>query len=367
MSTRTRRNRNSAIVNEFKIEKETGEICINLEDSQSETDSTDYIPISPKKKIAKSKDKKKAEKGKNKKLLGKKQKLNFEDNLFEDKEENSTESKNKRQKKTNAFSFTIPQRLKKSSELDDSNNINQMDDSKIKKDKNDEKAKEIKNNNDEDMVVFPYEYTEKIIEALTCECCGGIYIKPYIINENRCNHIFCLGCIIKMLGDNEIGECVKCKTQFSQHSIKYSEITDYYVNTFFPQIQTIIKENINQLNQFMETESKKYTNTDEPTDIMLSVSLKPYRENIPTQNKLPEIIKNHSKFMINVKSKDDNIINNVKKEIIKRLNLTLKEDEIEVRVQGVELSDFKTYDLLKLYLDSKAENIFYYSKRQKSH
>jgi hypothetical protein len=367
MNTRSRKNRNSTNLKEFKMEKEVGEICINIEDSQSETDSTDYKPLSQKKKTAKNKNKK-AEKGKNKKLLGNKRKSNSEENSSEEEEENLNESKNKRQNKTKEFSFMMPQRIKKASDLNNSEDIKHKHDSKIKENKNGEKVKGSKDknkddNNEKDMISFPYEFTEKVIEALSCEFCGGIFIKPYIINENRCEHIFCLGCIIKMLGDKEIGECVKCKTQFSQHSIKYSEITDYYVNTFFPQIKEIINGNINQLNQFMETESKNYTTTEEESEITLVVVLKPYRENIPTQNKLPEIIKNHSKFKLTVKSKHENIINEIKKEIIKRLNSTLKENEIELRIQGVELSDFKTYELLKLYLDTKSENIFYYSKR----
>jgi hypothetical protein len=33
----------------------------------------------------------------------------------------------------------------------------------------------------ENILVFPYEFTERMIDALSCLYCGGIYIKPYVI------------------------------------------------------------------------------------------------------------------------------------------------------------------------------------------
>ena len=41
---------------------------------------------------------------------------------------------------------------------------------------------------------------------------------------------------MKILEDKSIGECFVCKTQFTLKEVKYSEVTDYYVKKFFPQI-----------------------------------------------------------------------------------------------------------------------------------
>ena len=60
-------------------------------------------------------------------------------------------------------------------------------------------------------------------------------------------HIFCLRCIMKILEDKSIGECFVCKTQFTLKEVKYSEVTDYYVKKFFPQIPKLIEDNKAQL------------------------------------------------------------------------------------------------------------------------
>ena len=104
---------------------------------------------------------------------------------------------------------------------------------------------------DDNMVEFPYEFTERLIDALSCFYCKGIYVRPYVINITGCGHIFCLGCIIKLLEDGESGICPKCKNHFTERNIKYSEVTDYYIKTFFPEIPKIIEENKLRLNQFM--------------------------------------------------------------------------------------------------------------------
>ena len=368
MNTRSRKNKNLTNQNEFQIKNETRELFIKLEDSEQETDTTNHVPLSPKKKNTKNKNKKseKGKKTKNKNLLSNKHKLNSDEDVEvnKDEENDAKVHKNLKQKKINEFSFIPPQGLKKPCVLRDSKNIKQRDDSQI----NEEDNKDIKNeeNNEEEVIDFPYEFTQRIIEALTCSFCQGIYIRPYVIDERECGHIFCLGCLLKMLGNNGIGKCFICNFQFNDYIIKYSEITDYYVNTFFPQIPNIINENVNELNQFMENESKKYSNMITTTNMALIFELKPFKENIPPQNRLPEMIRRHNKFKFNIKSEDEDIISIVKKEIIKQLNLTLKEEEIELRVQGVEVSNFKTFKLLKSYLPSNLEEIFYYSKRGKN-
>ena len=118
--------------------------------------------------------------------------------------------------------------------------------------------KKIKKEEDDNMVEFPYEFTERLIDALSCFYCKGIYVRPYVINITGCGHIFCLGCIIKLLEDGESGICPKCKNHFTERNIKYSEVTDYYIKTFFPEIPKIIEENKLRLNQFMIEEAMKY-------------------------------------------------------------------------------------------------------------
>ena len=105
---------------------------------------------------------------------------------------------------------------------------------------------------DENTVIFPYEFTERLIDALSCSICNGIYIRPYVINMSGCEHIFCLGCITKMLENTESGICPKCKNHFTERNIKYSEVTDHYINIFFPEIKNIIDQNKKKQVQFMQ-------------------------------------------------------------------------------------------------------------------
>ena len=93
--------------------------------------------------------------------------------------------------------------------------------------------------------------------------------------------------------------------------------------------------------------------------------LKPFRENVQPHNRLPPIVPKYNKLAINIKSEDDNIISIVKKEIIKRLNLKLKEDEIELRKQGIEVTQLKTFKLLKNFLPSNLQVDFFYCKKGK--
>ena len=124
------------------------------------------------------------------------------------------------------------------------------------------------------------------------------------------------------------------------------------------------------LNEFMERESKKYSNSinikDEQNNI-LRCELRPYRMKILQHNKLPEITNKSNKFKIEIKSDNENIVSILKKQTIKRLNYKLKEEEIEIRCEDIELSQFKTYSLLKGILKDKLSlngyNIFYYNKK----
>ena len=268
------------------------------------------------------------------------------------------EKKNKKSKLYKTTNFIInPKSIKKPKVLNDS----MLSSDSISDNNGIEKGED-----DEDIVVFPYEFTERMIDALSCEFCQGIYIRPYVININECGHIFCLGCIMKMLGNKEIGSCIKCKSQFYIKNIKYSEVTNFYVKTFFPQISNIIEDNKNKLNQFMETEDLKNSNTNtERNDkkYVLKCELRPYKESVLPQNRLPEIIKRYNKFIINLKSENDNIVSILKKEIIRRLNVRLKEEEIELRVQGIEISQFPTFKSLKGYIRPDLDEIFHYCKK----
>jgi hypothetical protein len=221
-----------------------------------------------------------------------------------------------------------------------------------------------KKEEEENMVVFPFDFTAEIIEALSCEFCGGLFVRPYVINLDNCMHIFCLGCILKMLEDKIFGECIICKTQFNFQNIKYSEVTDFYIKTFFPQIPKIIEENKNHLNRFMESESKLMNKDAQKYYIICE--LRPYKENIPLGNRLSEIIKKNGRIKISINSENDNVVNFLKREIIKRLQLNhLGEDDIEIRLNGIEISQFQTYNLLKSFLpnDQNEPVIFYYNKK----
>ena len=218
-------------------------------------------------------------------------------------------------------------------------------------------------------MVFPPEFTERIIDALSCKYCGGIYIRPYVINVNGCGHIFCLGCIMKMLENNSYGECKVCKAQFNENYIKYSEVTDFYIAKFFPEIPKIIEQNKKLLNEFMESEAKKNNKLysgEEEVKITLKCQLKPFKENIPLEKRLPEIVKQHNNFIINVKNDDDNIVSTIKKQVIKRINMRyLKEEDIEIRWQGLEISQFTTFRSIKEYIpmSSSSTIIFFYNKK----
>ena len=343
--------------NNQNVKKQSGKIIINLDDSES--DSENNIPNTvfsqDKKRNAKIKN---YEKEKNQKLIGQKHKSYI---MQESQNNILVEKKNKKSKLYKTTNFIInPKSIKKPKVLNDS-----MLSSDSISDKIDNNGIE-KGEDDEDIVVFPYEFTERMIDALSCEFCQGIYIRPYVININECGHIFCLGCIMKMLGNKEIGSCIKCKSQFYIKNIKYSEVTNFYVKTFFPQISNIIEDNKNKLNQFMETEDLKNSNTNtERNDkkYVLKCELRPYKESVLPQNRLPEIIKRYNKFIINLKSENDNIVSILKKEIIRRLNVRLKEEEIELRVQGIEISQFPTFKSLKGYIRPDLDEIFHYCKK----
>jgi len=229
--------------------------------------------------------------------------------------------------------------------------------------------KKIKNEEDDNMVEFPYEFTERLIDALSCFYCQGIYIRPYVINITGCGHIFCLGCITKMLENGESGICPKCKNHFTERNIKYSEVTDYYIKTFFPEIPKIIKENKDRLNKFMIEEAMKYNEnrSQDNEGKFLKCEIKPFRENISPQCRLPEI--NDNKFMIKINSEKDNVVNTIKGEVIKRLRMKgrIKEEDIEIRVQGIDVNRFETFKALKEtdYINLKESNVFYYSKISK--
>lgn len=357
----------------YSVTKKSNTInkSITVNDSDSEEDYPKSL--SPQKNIQLKN--KFLEKTKNPKYLGNKQKpkqnINFP---------NTTSNKNNeriyiRTTNGNTENFKSPKKSKKFSYFSDSESsspklVSINDINKNNKGINNINNSTIKIKKEEDDIIeFPYEFTEKIIEALTCEKCKGIYIKPYVINSIGCMHIFCLGCIIKLLEDKEIGICPTCGNQFLLKNIQYSEVTDYYVKTFFPQIPKIIEENNNMLNQFMESESKKYTDT--PTSQyenknILRCELKANKNNIPIQNRLPDITNKHNKFMIEIKSENDDVVNILKKQTIKRLNSRLREDEIEIRCQNVELSTFKKYKNLTMFLKPNQNGIvtFYYNKKE---
>ena len=70
--------------------------------------------------------------------------------------------------------------------------------------------------------------------------------------------------------------------------------------------------------------------------------------------------------MIQIKSENENVISIIKKEVIKRLNIPLKEKDTEIRIQGIEVSQLKTFNLLKNYLSPEMNEIFYYSRKGKN-
>ena len=351
--------------------KKSKELLINLEETESETekhdkDKNNIPPISPKKKnvIMNNIDEKKG----NKKLLGNKHKPIVEPDIEGNTSVfNLTENKKKKKKKQNDKNKKVPgDSINNNCDDSGQEQLPNIQNKKEKLDKSDNNIiiEDDENNEDQNIVEFPYEFTEKIIEALSCGYCGGIYIKPFVINESRCEHIFCLRCILKMLDGKLMGECFKCKTRFSSIDIKYSEVTDFYVNAFFPQIPINTEKNKNEFNKFYETEAEKYEEIKKKREKNLICDLKPFND-IPSSNRLPTIVEKYNKFIIKIKSEDDNIISTVKKEIIKKLNLKLKEEEIEIRIQGIEVTQLKTFRLLKYYLPPNLKEIFYYCKKGK--
>ena len=223
-----------------------------------------------------------------------------------------------------------------------------------------------KEKEDDNMVVFPYEFTERLIDALSCSYCNGIYIHPYVINMSGCEHIFCLGCITKMLENTESGICPKCKNHFTERNIKYSEVTDHYIKIFFPEIENIIKQNKTKLVQFMESEAMKYNEnkSKEEKGKQMKCEIKPFRESVPDKNKMREIQDN--KFIINISSEQEDVVDIIKSQVIRKLNMRgiLKSNDIEIRMQGIEISPFKTFeDLKNLPMNLDEIITFYYSKK----
>ena len=338
-----------------KIPKRNNKIILKDSDSESEEEPSRnlYLHKSPIKNIK--------NKNEEQNFLGKKK---YNTNNSKDVQKNNINRYEPSKNINNYNNYTgykSPKKLRHSSFLKDSesnspqrvsrnNQNNSIITEKINS--NDSQNSFIFLKDDEDMVVFPYEYTTKIIDALSCEYCKGIYLKPYVINLPTCMHIFCLGCIMKMIEDKEIGICQKCNTQFVLNNIKYSEVIDYYVKAFFPQIPKIIESNNKILNDYMEAESRNHpeiVNAEEEKKIVLKCFLKSLKNN-KVKNKLPDISQKHNKIMVEVKSENENIVSVLKRQIIRRLNAKLKEDELKINCNGVELSQFKTYKLLKNFL-----------------
>ena len=160
-----------------------------------------------------------------------------------------------------------------------------------------------------------------------------------------------------MLGDKDIGECYKCKAEFLPKDLKYSEVTDFYIKFFFPQINDIIENAKVELNRFMLNQSKNPENNVRTT---LYCELQPFGGDI--RKRLPKLMKNNN-YMINITSGNDNVVSTIKKIILQSLNLPLKESEIEIRVKGTEISTFETYDMLKSLISSSRSETFYYCKK----
>ena len=99
--------------------------------------------------------------------------------------------------------------------------------------------------------------------------------------------------------------------------------------------------------------------------IILKCELKPNKQYLLPQKRLPEIVNNHYRFIIDVKSENDNIVSILKKQTIKRINIKLREEEIEIRCGNVELSLFTSYKMVKTFLKPNKNGIitFYYNKK----
>lgn len=311
------------------------------------------------------------------KLLGNKHKL-LNEHITKRNKNNEYTTETIRNKKTfNENTIKSPKKNKKSFFSDSessspkhTNNNKTVYDKITTEDNNNNKStmKTNKNNTilnqkkeeDENTVIFPYKFTEEIIEALSCKYCGGIYVRPYIIKIEACMHIFCVRCIMKILEDKSIGECFVCKTQFTLKEVKYSEVTDYYVKKFFPQIPKLIEESKKKINNFMEDE----VNSSKKNKIVFSCELRPYTD-VSQKYRLPDIFTKFNKLNISINSGNDNIVNIIKNEIIRRLKLNITEEDIELRINGTEVSQFETYELLKKGLDinEKETNIIYYNKK----
>ena len=302
------------------------------------------------------------QKNKKKKLVNKSIALNSDS----DSDNNNEIIDNKK----NNQKIISPKNLKMNKGIIENNKPNKLLGNKIKIERDDENIympiKKEKEKEDENMVVFPYEFTERLIEALSCTYCNGIFIRPYVINMSGCEHIFCLGCITKMLENTESGICPKCKNHFTERNIKYSEVTDHYINIFFPEIKNIIEQNKIKLVQFMQNEAMKYNEnkSKEEKGKQMKCEIKPFRESVPEKNKLREIQEN--KFIINITSEQEDVVEIIKSQVIRKLNMRgiLKSDDIEIRMQGIEISAFKTFDDLKNLPMNLDEIItFYYSKK----
>ena len=272
----------------------------------------------------------------------------------------------------------VPQKNKKKKILNKSINLNSDSDSennaqtkKIQKIPTPKKLKINKNNNIEHnkntkLIGNKIKIERESDNALSCPYCRGIFIRPYVINMPGCEHIFCLGCITKMLENNESGICPKCKNHFTERNIKYSEVTDHYINIFFPEIPKIVQANKLKLINFMQSEAMKYNEnkSKEEKGKQLKCEIKPFKENVNEKNKMREIPDN--KFMININDVQEDVVETIKSQVIKRLNMRgiLKTDDIEIRMQGIEISQFKTFEnLMNLPMNLDEMITFYYSKR----
>lgn len=213
--------------------------------------------------------------------------------------------------------------------------------------------------------------SKKLTKALSCEYCGGIYINPYIINLYSCSHIFCMRCILKMLEYKQFGNCPKCKTKFENKDIKHSEVTELYLKTFFPQYaQNDIKIDNLGKKELKKDEQNKENEEEENEKIVLNCELRPLKEKIKLENRLPQMMTRYRKIGLVVKSGKDDVVNILKKYILGKLNMKgLKEKkDMGLVLNDCELSEFSNFSMMKQFFEINPKetiSFFYYKKDKK--
>lgn len=211
----------------------------------------------------------------------------------------------------------------------------------------------------------------EIISILTCPLCRGIFRDPQTICE--CLHTFCEACLIKYfqkVSPNENYACPKCHTDIGTNSsyknrIKDNKIFSNLINIMFPELAELNEKN--KIHLYKSFHDMKLPLPDEK-DVLLnedgkiSIELKPLRNQVVSEKKLPSFYQN----LVKVKGDcdTDSIKKYIKNQLLKKNCQLQTYKEIMLNYKGIDLEKVRTVkEVMQLFqITGYSLELTYYKK-----